>query len=169
MMRIRMSKRKTGFSLLELTVATAIYSMGLGSLSLMMMVAVHGTTEARHETVATAYAASLAELILMNPGAVGHYIGDAGGDAPDCDIEYSCSAEEMAASNLQTWRDGLAEVLPAASGLICQDGSPGDGTPDDAACDGAGQPVIKVFWKAPEKEDEPGSGSGRKVARLPVP
>jgi type IV pilus assembly protein PilV len=149
-----MSKRKTGFSLLELTVATAIYSMGLGSLSLMMMVAVHGTTEARHETVATAYAASLAELILMNPGAVGHYIGDAGGEA---------------ASNLQTWRDGLAEVLPAASGLICQDGSPGDGTPDDAACDGAGQPVIKVFWKAPEKEDEPGSGSGRKVARLPVP
>ena len=95
-MRVHHSGRRTGFSLIELTVATAIYSMGLGSLSLMMMVAVQGTTEAGHEGVAALQAASMAEQILMNPGAVGHYMIEPGGDPPDCAGGPACTPEEMA-------------------------------------------------------------------------
>jgi type IV pilus assembly protein PilV len=168
-MRIQHSRCRAGFSLIELSVATAIYSMGLGSLSLMMMVAVQGTTEAGYEGVAALEAASLAEQILMNSGAVGHYIIDPGGDPPDCGGGFACTAEEMAAWTLQAWRNDLALALPAGSGLVCADSTPGDGEPADAACDGAGGPVVKVFWEIPEVEGEPDSGTGRQVARLPVP
>jgi type IV pilus assembly protein PilV len=168
-MRIQHARRRAGFSLIELSVATAIYSMGLGSLSLMMMVAVQGTTEAGHEGVAAIQAASMAEQILMNSGAIGHYIVDAGGGPPDCRGEVACTAEEMAAWTLRRWREELAVALPAGSGLVCLDGTPGDGTPADTACDDAGGPVIKVFWKTPESGDGPGSETGRRVARLPVP
>lgn len=168
-MPFRCPVREAGFSLIELTVATAIYSMGLGSLSLMMMVAIQGTTDAGHDAVATGQAASLAELILMNPAAIGHYIGDVGGAAPDCEGGISCLPDEMAAWHLQAWRDDLASLLPGGSGLVCLDSSPEDGEPADAACDGAGGPVIKVLWDAPEDEDSPEPGVGRQVARLPVP
>ena len=168
-MSFRCPVRKAGFSLIELTVATAIYSMGLGSLSLMMMVAVHGTADAGHEAVATGQAASLAELILMNPAAIGHYISDVGGAAPDCDGGIVCAPDEMAAWHLQAWRDDLAALLPGGSGLVCLDSSPEDGESADPGCDGAGGPVIKVLWEVPEDEDDPEPGFGRQVARLPVP
>ena len=163
--------REAGFSLIELTVATAIYSMGLGSLSLMMMLAVQGTTDAGYEAVATGQAASLAELILMNPAAVGHYIDDVGGAARNCEGGIVCTPEEMAAWHLQAWRDDLASLLPGGSGLVCLDSSPEDGEPDDAACDNAGGPVIKVLWDIPDSDSDAGPepGRGRQVARLPVP
>lgn len=160
---------QAGFSLIELTVATAIYSMGLGSLSLMMMLAVHGTTDAGHEAVATFQTASLAESILMNPAAVGHYISDAGSPPLDCGDGTACTPEEMAAWTLQAWRDRLAEALPAGGGVVCLDSSPDDGESGDAACDGGGGPVIKVLWATPEDGDAPEAGIGRQVARLPVP
>ena len=167
-MRFQQARRRAGFSLIELSVATAIYSMGLGSLSLMMMVAVQGTTEAGHEGVAALQAASMAEQILMNSGAIGHYISDTGGDPPGCG-DAPCTVEEMAAWSLHWWREDLAVALPGGWGLVCVDGTPGDGQPDDAACDGSGGPVVKIFWKTPENGDGPGSGTGRQVARLPVP
>lgn len=168
-MLLQLSRHWAGFSLIELTVATAIYSMGLGSLSLMMMVAVQGTTEAGYAGVAALEAASLAEQILMNSGTVGHFISDPGGDTPDCGGGFPCTAEEMAAWTLQEWRNELSVALPAGSGLVCLDGTPGDGEPADAACDGAGGPIVKVFWRIPEVEGGPDSGTGRQVARLPVP
>ena len=168
-MSSRLRRRQAGFSLIELSVAAAIYSMGLGSLSLMMMVAVQGTTEAGHEEVATLHAASLAELILMNSGVAGHYIGDAEGEPPDCGRGMVCPPEEMAAWILDTWREGLAETLPAGNGLVCRDGTPTDGAPGDPACDGGGGPVVKVLWRTPERPEDPDPGVARQVARLPVP
>lgn len=168
-MPLRSPDSQVGFSLIELTVATAIYSMGLGSLSLMMMFAVHGTADAGHETSATFQTASLAELILMNPAAVGHYISDAGDPPLDCGYGTVCAPDEMASWILQAWRSQLQRALPAGGGLVCLDGSPDDGGPGDTACDGTGGPVIKVLWATPDAEGDPASGIGRHVARLPVP
>ena len=168
-MPFRCPVRDSGFSLIELTVATAIYSMGLGSISLMMMLAVQGTTDAGHDAVATSQAASLAELILMNPAAIGHYIEEVGGAAPDCGGGSVCTPEEMAAWHLQAWRDDIESLLPGGSGLVCLDSSPEDGDPADPACDGAGGPVIKVLWDIRESDDGTEPVLGRQVARLPVP
>jgi len=54
---------ESGFSLIEVTVAAAIFSMGLASLSLLLLTAVMGTAEAGHQTVASTKASSLAEMI----------------------------------------------------------------------------------------------------------
>lgn len=165
----RHAQRRAGFSLIELTVATAIYSMGLGSVSLMMMLAVQGTSEAGHDAVATLQTASLAELILMNSGTAGHYIRDAEAEPPDCDGGLVCAPEEMAAWILANWRQELAGTLPAGTGLVCLDNTPADGAPDDTACDGGGGPVVKVLWRTPEPAEDRDSGVARQVARLPVP
>ena len=166
---MRSPKRQPGFSLIELSVATAIYSLGLGSLSLMMLLAVRGTTEASFQTTATIQAASLAELILMNSDAAGHYAAPFGASTPGCDPGTTCPDEEMAAWHLQTWRSRLAEGLPGGRGLVCRDSTPDDGDAEDAACDGGGGNVIKIFWSLPAAAAEQGDGSGRQVLRLPWP
>jgi type IV pilus assembly protein PilV len=174
--RIRVQR---GFSLIELTAATAIYSMGLGSLSLMMLLALHGTGAARLDTMAALHAASLAEMIAMSSDAVGHYLNEGGTAAGICVHSAPCAIDRMAAANLAQWRDRLAADLPGGNGLLCLDGTPEDGDGDNPACDGSGGPVIKVFWEAPATRDAPGpdaAGPGapgaearRQVYRLPQP
>jgi type IV pilus assembly protein PilV len=161
------SHRQGGFSLLELSMATAIYSMGLGSLSLMMLLAVQGTTEARQASTAAMQASSLAEMILMNADAMGHYVLPPGENATFCGLGQACSPEEMAAWQLEHWQHRLASDLPNGSGLVCRDRTPDDGDIDDAACDGESGLVIKVFWQAPVSDSEPDAPRTRQVLLLP--
>lgn len=168
-MPMRFRPRPRGFSLIELSVATAIYSLGLGSVSLMLLLAVRGTTEARFDTTATLEAASLAELILLNSDAAGHYAAPLGAGTAGCVPGASCSPGEIAAWQLETWRARLAAELPGGQGLVCRDSTPDDGDADNAACDGGGGRVIKIFWNLPAAEAEPDGGSGRQVLRLPWP
>jgi len=167
-MRIRTRHCHGGFSLVELTVATAIYSLGLGSLSLMMLLAVQGTTDARHETTAAIQLASLAEMILMDSGGATRYVAaPEEHTGPACGLGHACSAEEMAAWQLATWRSGLARQLPGGWGLVCRDGSPDDGAAGNPACDGQGSDVVKVFWQPAETSPESESLPARQVLRLP--
>ena len=168
-MRLPYPRRQRGFSLIELSVATAIYSLGLGSLSLMLLLSVHGTSAARFETTASIQAASLAELILMNSDAAGHYVYPAEPGAAGCDPTVFCSTEEMAAWQLQTWRGRLAGELPGGQGLVCRDSTPDDGDAGTAACDGNGAHVVKVFWALPGGASDQGEDSGRQVLQLPWP
>ncbi|MGK2927256.1 MAG: prepilin-type N-terminal cleavage/methylation domain-containing protein [Lysobacterales bacterium] len=173
-MSYRRMRIQRGFSLIELTVATAIYSMGLGSLSLMMLLALHGTGGARLDTTAALHAASLAEMIAMSSDAVGHYLNESPPVAGDCVHAAPCSTDEMAAANLGQWRARVAADLPGGNGLLCLDGTPEDGAGDDPACDGSGGPVIKVFWDAPAEQqgselEAAGSEGRRHVSRVPLP
>jgi len=166
-MQISLPRRTHGFSLIELSVATAIYSLGLGSLSLMMMIAVQGTNEAHFDTTATNQLSSLAEMILMTPDASGLYddSSDYGGAA--CDLGHACSAEEMAAWQFATWRGRVAAELPRGRGTVCRDQTAYDGEATDPACDGAGSRVIKVFWQPGSDPDDADGGSARRLLRLP--
>jgi len=166
-MPISRRRCQDGFSLVELTVATAIYSMGLGSLSLMLLLSVHGTSAARLETTATVQAGSLAELILMTSDAAGHYALPPGTDPAPCDPTQGCPPEEMAAWQLDSWRRHLATELPGGKGLVCRDATPNDGDTEDPACSGEGGRVIKIFWMQPTDGSEPDAASTRHVLRLP--
>jgi len=159
-----------GFSLIELSVAMAIYSMGLGSLSLMMLLAVQGTSDARFETTAALETASLAEQIAVNSPAIDHYLVQPRADpALDCGFGEVCSVEEMAAWQLTTWNARLAAELPGGAGLVCRDSTPGDGSADAGGCDGSGGYVIKVFWRPSIDPAEPAAASDRRVMSLPLP
>ena len=157
---------QNGFSLIELSIATAIFSMGLGSLSLMLLTAIHGTAEARHQTVATMQASSLAEMIAMNSDAYGHYIDPPGSEMPPCQEEY-CQGEAMATGNMIFWQAQLHNELPGGKGLVCRDSTPDDGDSIDPSCDGDGAVVIKVFWEETRHENEEDGGHRRLVSRLP--
>jgi len=159
-----------GFSLVELTMATVIFSMGLGGLSLMLLVAVSGTTGARFQTMAAVHANSLAEMILMNSDAVGHYINPLPGQTAPClGASQLCDAGEIGAGYMNEWHDQLGADLPNGKGLVCLDGTPDDGNPDSPSCDGAGNAVIKVFWQEPSNGDPRKESGQRLVSRLPLP
>ncbi len=158
--------RPEGFTLVELAVATVIYSMGLGSLSLMMLAAVSGTSQARHQTAAATQAASIAEMIAMSSDAYGHHVDPPGAVAGACHAGF-CDAAAMAAANVSFWQSQLANALPNGTGLVCRDGSPDDGTPNDPSCDGSGSLVIKIFWSENHHEAAAESRLRRMVSRLP--
>jgi len=157
-----------GFSLIELSMAMAIFSMGLGGLSLMFLVAVKGTTDADHQTMATMHSSSLAEMILMNSDAVGHYINPLPGQPGGCiGADQACSQGELAAGFMADWQQQLGSDLPNGDGLVCLDGTPDDGKADSPACDGAGGAVIKVFWREASGDENEQLSDQRLVSRLP--
>jgi type IV pilus assembly protein PilV len=155
-----------GFSLVEVMVSAVIFSLGLGGLSLMMLTSVHGTQKAQDQTMATVQASSLAELILMNPAAIGHYINPPPPPTEDCTSPTGCSSAAWAAGNLVRWQFELEKNLPGAAGLVCRDGTPDDGQAGEPACDGAGPAVVKVFWADAHHGDEARNGVQRVVLQV---
>jgi Tfp pilus assembly protein PilV len=168
-MNLSLTSRQDGFSLVELSVATAIYALGLGSLSLMMLLAVRGTGTAGDEAAATFHGSSLAEMILMHSDAIGHYALPSENPAVSCDGLEGCSAEEMAAWQLHLWQQKLADDLPGGHGLVCRDSTPHDGAIQDPACDGTGGYVVKIFWSDPDTMVDGNRISDRQVFSLSAP
>jgi len=158
---------ESGFSLIEVTIAAAIFSMGLGGLSLMLLTAVMGTAEAGHQTLASTKASSLAELIVLGSHASGHYVDPLPPADDSCVDDGTCSGEQTAANVLAAWQRELAEELPRGSGLVCRDSTPDDGHSADHRCDGGGSLVVKVFWQEFRHMDDEDGGLRRLFARLP--
>jgi type IV pilus assembly protein PilV len=159
-------KIQTGFSLVELAAAAAVFSMGLGSLSMLMLASINGTSQARHQTVGTTQASSMAEMIATSSDAYGHYINPPAAGPGDCHVDF-CDSEEMAAANLAFWQVQLRNELPDGSGLVCRDSTPNDGSAEDPQCDGTGAVVIKIFWMEPHGNNAENGGAKRLVSRLP--
>ncbi len=168
-MMLKTTRLAAGFSLVELTVAMAIYSMGVGGISIMLLAAVHGTADAGYQTYAASEASSLAEMILMNSDAIGHYVNPAPSNPGACQFDQVCSPADMASANMNSWRLQLRNNLPGGRGLVCRDGTPDDGQADKPSCDGAGNPVIKLFWEEPGKPEDGRNYSQHLVTRLPLP
>jgi len=158
--------RRYGFSLVEVLVAAAVFSLGLGGLSLMMLTSAHGSVEAQNKTAAAMQAASLAELILLNPAATDYYIHPDTKSGGDCFAAGACSASAWARNNLARWRHELQQNLANATGVVCFDATPQDGGAADPACDGEGGAVVKVFWVESRHLHDSGGGLRRVV--LPV-
>ena len=154
-----------GFSLVEVTVATMLFSMGLGSLSIMLMSAVHGTSEARHQTVAAMQADSLAEMIAMSSDAYGHLVNPVQPYRGQCPGEI-CTESDLATTNLHDWQNQVSRELPGGVGLVCRDSSPDDGSDTDPACDGNGALVVKIFWSEPGHSGSENKEHLRVVTRL---
>jgi type IV pilus assembly protein PilV len=157
---------ESGFSLIEVIIAAAIFSTGLGGLSLLLLTAVMGTAAASHQTIASTRASSLAEMIAMNSVASGHYINPIP-EAGPCMVDDDCSNEQLASADTNYWLEELARELPRGSGLVCRDSTPDDGHSADPACDGTGNLVVKVFWMETHHQDDEDGGLRRLVTRLP--
>lgn len=160
------SNGQHGFSLVEVLVAAAVFSLGLTGLSLMLMNAAQGSAEAWNRTTAAMHAASLAELILLSPAARGHYINPPAQPGGNCFAPGTCSEARWAAANLSRWQYGLEQSLAGARGLACLDATPRDGDAMEPACDGNGGAVVKIFWVEHHRRAD--GNYGRRRVVLPV-
>ena len=161
-------RHSVGFSLVELAVATALFSLGMGSLSLLYLLSVQGMLEARLQTTAVTYADSLSEMVLMAPDARQRFIRPASNGGANCSHSNPCTPEQITDSFMESWQGQLENALPNGGGLVCQDSTPLDGTVQDFACDGMGDVVVKVIWE--ESITQEGAPvAHRVVSRLPLP
>ena len=158
-----------GFSLIELSVTTAVISIGLGGLSLMMLMAVQGTAEARFQTLAAIHSGSIAEMILLNSDAVGHFIYPAPIAADACSGVAPCSRVELISAFESGWQQQIRSSLPGGHGVVCRDSTPDDGAADEPGCDGTGLPVVKIFWSESARTGAGNPGQRRLVTPLPWP
>jgi type IV pilus assembly protein PilV len=140
-----------GFSLIEVAVAAAVFSLGLGSMSLLLVLAVHGTYAPRLETLAALHAHSLTEALRLVPGAGA---ADAG-EAAACGPGEVCPPTSMAEAIMESWQGQIERDLPTGRGLVCRDSAP-----DNAGCASANAHTVTVLWR--EVDPESGNEALRK-------
>ena len=139
-------KKYSGFSLLEVLIASLIFSFGLAGFASLLLASMAGATEARLEGAATLAAASLSEQLRMNPAALQRYLDPPGLVTAICDGTMECTPHQQADYDFRIWQIELAGRIRNARGLVCRDGTPQDGGEGNAQCDGSGPLVIKIFW-----------------------
>jgi len=142
----------TGFSLIEVLVAMTVFSLGLAGFSALLLNSITGSAQAYRESIATMAAASLSEQIRMNPVALHRYLNPPDTISIICAGEIQCTPEQQADYDFRLWQLELADRIQNARGLVCRDGTPQDGVEGNNHCDGAGPPVIKIFWSGQDNE-----------------
>ena len=146
--------RNSGFSLIEVLVASTVFSLGLAGFTALLLSSVIGSAEARREGIASIAAASLAELIRLNPTALDHFINPPEYVSRICSGNHSCSPEHQADYDFRLWQLELADSIKNARGLVCRDETPQDGIEGNSQCDGTGPLVIKIFWSGQSSSDK---------------
>jgi len=155
-----------GFSLIEMLVATTVFSFGMGGMAALMLSAAGGMSEAEHDTVAHLGAAAMVATLQLSPVALDH-LANPPQFAPLCFEDDSCTAEDWLTGQYAVWRARLARDLPDGAGVVCRDSTPIDGEAGAPACDGSGPVVSKVFWTEPRHANDEDGGARRAVAQLP--
>jgi len=148
-LRCRQPRKNSGFSLLEVLVASAVFSLGLAGLAALLLSSINSSADARREGYAAVAAASLAELIRLNPVALNRYLNPAETISRICMTGDICSPEQQADFDFRLWQIELADAIKNARGLVCRDSTPTDGAVGSTQCDGAGPLTIKIFWSGP--------------------
>ena len=142
----RQMSRSSGFSLLEVLIASTVFSLGLAGLASLLLTSIIGSAQARREGIAGMAAASLAEQIRLNPAGLNRYLNPPESIPTICFGENQCTPEQLADYDFRLWQLELADSIQNARGLVCRDETPHDGDEEDGRCDGSGPLVIKIFW-----------------------
>ena len=147
-----LSGTQRGFGLVEVMVAAAILSLGLGSVALLLLLAVQGTVAPRSATLAALHARSMVEAMHLLPDAEPAGEASAGG-APDCSAGATCSPNAMILSVVESWQRQIGKDIPTGRGLVCRNSSPFD----DAVpgCDDTGVLAVRVEWRDSARDDGP--------------
>lgn len=133
--------RGAGFSLIEVVVATAIVSVGLAGLALLLLASVQGTAAARHRTVATLHAESLGEAVTLTPDAAAPGAEPAGEAVDACAGPGECTALAFRDAMRSDWTVALETDLPSPAASLC--------TAADAFACGELAPGIRLDWFEP--------------------
>jgi len=144
---------ESGFSLIEVLVASTVFSLGLAGFTALLLNSIIGSTQARRQGIATMAAASLSEQIRLNPVALDRYLNPPESISRICSGDDQCTPEQQADYDFRLWQLELADSIQNARGLVCRDETPQDGVEGNSHCDGTGSLVIKIFWNGQGSND----------------
>ena len=153
--------KNSGFSLLEVLVASTVFSLGLAGIAALLLASIIGSAEALREGIASMAAASLAEQIRLNPVALDRYLNPPEYISRICAGDNQCTPEQQADYDFRLWQLELADSIQNARGLVCHDETPQDGVEGNSHCDGTGPLVIKIFWYGQTSDADDGVNQHR--------
>lgn len=143
---------QSGFTLIELMVAIAIFAFGMLALLSLITNSLVMTNAANYSSIASAQAYAIADSIRGNTSKIQSY------DDPtiqsiqaNCLTTAGCIANDMVNANYVMWKNRLNEALPNGQGIVCRDASPTDGDPTNWACDDSttNPPyAVKICWNS---------------------
>ncbi len=151
------TRSQRGFTLLEILIAIVIFSIGLLGIARLQIAGMRFTHGSQLRSTAVQQAESMADLMRANEYGMrkGNYnFLNQGTDMPtaapfDCAV-VPCNATNRATYDLVNWNTSNTNVLPGdaeATGAVCRDSTPDDGSSADWACDNLGNVyAIKVQW-----------------------
>lgn len=139
----------TGFSLLEVLIASTMFSLGMAGVAALLLTNLSSSAQSRKTSVASVAAANLAEQIRLNSLAIDRYVNPPGSVSKDCQSPAFCTPQQQADYDFGSWQLELSEQLPHSAVKVCMDNTPEDGDVIDDQCDGGSVLVIKIFWATP--------------------
>ena len=146
---IKKVDKDSGFSLIEVLIASTVFSLGLAGLASLLLINIIGSADSRRESYVTTAASNLAEQIRLNPVALNQYLSPPEDISMVCMGGDNCTPVQQADYDFRLWQIELAGAIKGARGLVCHDATPMDGIEGDDQCDGTGSLVIKIFWSGP--------------------
>jgi len=146
--------RALGFTMLEVLISIVVIAFGMLGVAGLQAYALRNSQSASYRSVATVLATDIIDRMRANPLGVtqNRYVTSAGFPVtakatPNCLAAGGCGTQELAEHDLFEWQALIASSLPNASGVICRDSSPNDGTSASShACEGTGALVVKIWW-----------------------
>ncbi|MGM0517416.1 MAG: type IV pilus modification protein PilV [Pseudomonadota bacterium] len=145
-------KHHEGFSLVEVLVALVVLSIGVLGVAALHATALKNNSSSYVRSQMTLAAYDLADRMRANRQAAldGEYDAISGAEHAACEgAAPGCTAKEMAEHDVWAWKDHLTDIVPDATGIVCRDSSPNDGSgTGSASCDGTGDiRAIKIWWQ----------------------
>ena len=149
----------TGFSLLEVLIASTMFSLGMAGLSALLLTNLSSSAQSRKTSFASVAAANLAEQIRLNSLAIDRYLSPPDAVSKACQSSGSgsgvssgtvvCTPQQQADYDFGSWQLELSDQLPHSAVKVCMNNTPDDGDVIDEQCDGGSLMVIKIFWATP--------------------
>lgn len=166
-MSIRYGKlAQQGFTLIEVLVSFLIMATGLLGMVTLLTTSVKANQGAYSHSQAIVHAQDMADKIRANRGE--DYTSVTAAADSSCVVTGTLTAcNNMAANDLETWRQSVQGTMPGADVVVCIDSTPDDGdSPSSAACDDTGTVVaVKIWWRDTMRDDVESSYS-RYVASI---
>lgn len=162
----RVRSTDKGFSLIEVLIASTVFSLGLAGFTSLLLTSIMESTEARRQGMASMAAANLAEQVRLYPGALERYLDPPEHISKICTGNILCTPEQQADYDFRLWQLELADSIPNARGLVCRDETPTDGIQGNSHCDGTGPLVIKIFWNGGRRDSDGNSNERRLTLQI---
>jgi len=145
-------RHQFGFTLLEVMVAFMVMAIGLLGVMGLQNTAIRNNANSTAQMQAVLLSKEMADLVRANPEAIKagrSYNNVTGANNAACATSATCTTLQMAQYDKWLWDARVVESIgTGATGVVCVDSSPDDGTSAaSAACDNSGDRwVVKLWW-----------------------